>query len=215
MKQKLIHLLIYLFYKTLTFTWRIEFSEDEGFKERLNNGTNVVIAHWHGDELGILYCLKRYHASIIASTSKDGALMAGVAKLLGGAVSRGSSTRGGVGALKGILKLAKEGWNPSVAVDGPKGPIYEIKPGVFEISKLLQADIYPLSVEVKSKYIFEKAWNKTFLPLPFTKVQVVVGKPMEKVPRKSDSRDPNLAKELKKRLNDAKSYASKLVAASS
>ena len=157
----------------------------------------------------------RYHASIIASTSKDGGLMAGVAKLLGGAVSRGSSTRGGVGALKGILKLAKEGWNPSVAVDGPKGPIYEIKPGVFEISKLLQADIYPLSVEVKSKYIFEKAWNKTFLPLPFTKVQVVVGKPMEKVPRKSDSRDPNLAKELKKRLNDAKSYASKLVAASS
>ncbi len=207
--------LIFSVYKLLYWSWRISYEENEEFKKNLKEKKLLVIAHWHGDELGILYLLKRYHCSIMASTSKDGSLMAKAAELLGSEVSRGSSTRGGAAALKGIFRLAKKGWNPSVAVDGPKGPIYEIKPGVFEISKRLKADIYPLSVAVKKKHVFEKAWNKSFLPLPFTKVQVVVGEPMRAPAREEDSRDPKLAKDLKFRINDARQRAAKLIAATS
>lgn len=207
--------LIFVVYKFLYWSWRINYNENPEFKNCLKEKKLVVIAHWHGDELGILYLLNRYHASIMASTSKDGSLMAKAAELLGSEVARGSSTRGGATALKGIFRLAKKGWNPSIAVDGPKGPIYEVKPGVFEISKRLKADIYPLTVAVKNKFTFEKAWNKTFLPLPFTKVQVVVGEPMRAPSRDHDSREPKLAKDLKFRINDARRQAAKLIAANS
>lgn len=139
-------------------------------KALLKENKVFVLAHWHHDEIAVIHMLKRYHVACMISLSKDGALIARVAELLGARVSRGSSSRGAIQALKGILRLSKEGWRPSVAVDGPRGPIYKVKPGVIEIARVIKAPIVAVSMCSSRSYISKKSWNKLEFPLPFSKV---------------------------------------------
>lgn len=116
----------------------------------------------------------------MTSTSKDGQLIDYVIRKFGGATSKGSSTRGAVGALKGLVRLMKKDeYNSSMAVDGPKGPIYKVKPGVFELSKLTKAVIVPVGVASHPHLSFEKSWNKARLPKPFAKIHVFFSRPLD------------------------------------
>lgn len=90
--------------------------------------------------------------------------------------SRGSSTRGGVRALKGLIDLARKGYMPSFAVDGPKGPLHKVKPGVIALSKELGIPIVPVAMVCSRSYCFKKSWNKAVLPLPFARVVIYFGK---------------------------------------
>lgn len=163
--------------------------------------SNMVFSMWHGNELALIAFSDRYKLVTMTSTSKDGEIMDFILKKLGFKTSRGSTTRGGVSALKGLLRIAKEGYTPMIPVDGPKGPIYEPKPGVFELSKLLNAPILPTGVAASSSLVFKKSWNKAFLPLPFSKVVLVWGEPMAPVQEGQDPRSIELATQLKTALD--------------
>jgi lysophospholipid acyltransferase (LPLAT)-like uncharacterized protein len=213
LKNRLIAIFAYIVFSLLRLTWRIRIVEPPDFKSALASGRPLVFAHWHGDELGLIYLLGHYRAAAMVSTSKDGEIMDFVARLFGARTSRGSSTRGGVGALKGILRLAKDGYRPTIAVDGPKGPLHKVKPGVFEISKIIGGEIFPVGAVASRKHVFERAWNKTFLPLPFSKVVVVWGSAIPKVDRAGDAHDPALAQRLERAIANAKQQALDLIAA--
>ena len=171
---------------------------------RLKNKEPFVIAHWHGDELALIHVVKRYRLSAIASQSSDGQIVHTVLKLLGTKTSRGSSTRGGVGALKGLLALTKEGYNCSVAIDGPKGPIHKAKPGIFEMSRVLKAPIFYAGVHCDRKLTFEKSWNKAYLPKPFAQITIYWGGPLGPITKEMDPRDPKLAENLEGLMRGAK-----------
>ncbi|WP_415063451.1 lysophospholipid acyltransferase family protein [Bdellovibrio sp.] len=171
-----------------------------------------MLAHWHGDELALLSIVKRYRIATIASQSKDGELMAKVLKWLGAKTSRGSSTRGGVQALKGLLRLVKDGGNCSFAVDGPKGPLHKVKPGVFELSRMISGPIYAAGVACDRAIHFPRSWNKTFLPKPFAKVIIYWEGPLAPVSRDADPRNPDLALELEALLHHARQQALKFIA---
>jgi lysophospholipid acyltransferase (LPLAT)-like uncharacterized protein len=205
--------LIYAVYMTLRATWRIRVVESPSLKRALKEKRMLVMAHWHGDELGIIHLIRPYRASVMTSTSKDGDLVNFIVHFFGVKTARGSSTRGGVGALKGMIRLAKEeGYIPSVAVDGPKGPYHKAKPGIFEISKLLDCEIAMISVACDRSFVFKKAWNKSFLPLPFARVVAVWGELLPKVPEGADCRNPALALSLENALTDAGQQARNLIA---
>ena len=170
------------------------------------------MAHWHGDELALIQLAPHYKLATITSTSKDGELMNSVLWMLGARTSRGSSTRGGVTALKGLLRLAKAGRNCSFAVDGPKGPLHKAKPGVFEVSRMLDAPIYACGVACDRAWYFPKSWNKTYLPKPFARVIVFWTGPFGPVIRGEDPRSPQLAEMLEKELALAQARASKVIA---
>ena len=140
---------------------------------------SLIFAHWHRDELAILPFVKSLHIATMTSTSKDGQLIDFVLQKFGGATSKGSSTRGGIGALKGLIRLTRNGWNSSMAVDGPKGPIFKVKPGVFELAKLTKAHIIPIGVASHPHFVFEKSWNKARLPKPFAKIFVYFSRPLD------------------------------------
>lgn len=203
--------LVWLIYKTLSLTWKIEIHEPEEMIEDLKIRRHIILAHWHGDEIPLINFASRYRIVTIASTSKDGEMMTTVLKLLGAKVTRGSSTRGGVGALKGLIRIAKEGYNSSFAVDGPKGPIYKVKPGVFEHAKMVPGNIYAAGLACDKKWVFEKAWNKAYLPKPFAKIFVVWLSTNIQVSRQDDPRDPRLASGLSEALHNAYAIARKKI----
>lgn len=169
---------LYFIYRLFQWTWRIEIRENEELTKLLATNSQFVVAHWHGEELGILYLLKRYKVACMVSQSFDGELIARMIHHLGSRAVRGSSSRGAVQALKGILRLAKEGWRPSVAVDGPRGPRHQVKRGVIEIAKVLKAPVIPINMACSHSFVFKKSWNKSELPLPFSRIVVEWGAPL-------------------------------------
>lgn len=213
MLNKIAPYLLFVIYKLLYWSWRIDLRETEDIKRCRETGGGFIFAHWHGDELGILHLLKKYNVSCIISTSKDGELMNKVVQLLGAETTRGSSTRGGASALKGIIRLVQKGRRPSVAVDGPKGPIYKVKPGVFQISRLSQLPIIPISFHTSNGFVFEKSWNKSVLPLPFSRVTICIGETMQPVSKDWDAKSDDLSLELERLINQTKDKA-KLIGSS-
>ncbi len=193
-------------------TWRVTVEEPDEMKRSLANKEPLIFAHWHGDEVALIYLVGRYRIATITSTSKDGEMMNTVIHLLGGVTTRGSSTRGAINALKGLVRIVRdEKRNSSFAVDGPKGPIYKVKPGVFEISRLMGSPIYVIGVACSHKWVFEKAWNKAYLPKPFAKIHMRWQGPIGPVTRDMDPRSEELAKQVEDALRNAQSEARKKI----
>jgi lysophospholipid acyltransferase (LPLAT)-like uncharacterized protein len=212
MKQKLLGFLIYLFYRAWFSTWRLTIIEPPRLKAAIANKKPSVFAFWHGDELVTTSLTRFYQVATMISTSKDGELMNQVVHRLGVKTSRGSSTRSGERALIGLIRLARQGLIPVIAVDGPKGPYHQVKPGVLEVAKRIGGPIFQAGIAASRKIIFKKAWNKACLPLPFSKVIVVWGAPLEAPAENEDSRSPELAKRLERQLDAAGQQAAKLIA---
>lgn len=200
-------LLVWCLYRLFLLTWRVHIDEPPELREILKNRQSALLAHFHGDEVVLLQLFRRYPIATIVSTSKDGAIMNFVVRLMGGKTTRGSSTRGGVSALKGLLRLLKEGRVSSFAVDGPKGPLHEVKPGVFEVSKILQIPIFWVGVACDSKWVFEKSWNKTYLPKPFAKIQISWSHSTPAIAKEEDPRDESLALQRKNLLLEMRAQA--------
>ncbi|MAF89966.1 MAG: hypothetical protein CL674_01740 [Bdellovibrionaceae bacterium] len=207
MKQKFFAFLIFIFYRCLQMTWKIQIIESEDFKKDLEEKQPYLISLWHGNELAILHISKRYKLSALVSHSKDGQLMTNVLQMMGVKIARGSSSRGGVGGLKALIRLIKKGFATVYAVDGPKGPYRVIKPGLFEAAKLSRAKIYPSGIAVSNYWMSKRSWNKAILPKPFSKIVMVIGKPMTAEAVKADPRSTDLRLEMTQSMHNAEQDA--------
>jgi lysophospholipid acyltransferase (LPLAT)-like uncharacterized protein len=205
--------LVWLFFRALSLTWRVHIDEPIEMQNLIRQKQALIFGHWHGDEVALIYMVGRYRIATITSTSKDGEMMNTVIRLLGGVTSRGSSTRGAIHALKGLIRIVRDqNRNSSFAVDGPKGPIHVVKPGIFEFSRLTGAPICVVGVACDRAWRFEKSWNKAYLPKPFAKIQMHWLGPFPSVTKDIDPRDPTLAQQLADALRNAQSMALKKIA---
>jgi lysophospholipid acyltransferase (LPLAT)-like uncharacterized protein len=191
--------IIYYVYRLWALTWRFRNISNPLVDQIIANNEPTIFAHWHRDELAVMRMVTDFKIATMTSTSRDGKLIDYVIRKFGGATSKGSSTRGGSTALLGLTRLVEEGYRASIAVDGPKGPIYQAKPGIFELSRLSKGWIIPAGVGSSSHFVFKKSWNKARLPLPFSKVVVIFGAPTRF--EGDDPRSPALSFELGKSLN--------------
>ncbi len=197
--------LIYHFYRLLTWTWRIQVHVSPDLRAYLDANVPVVFAHWHGDELAIVHLIPRFRIATLTSVSQDGQLMAQVIHLFGGVTARGSSSKRGASGLLGLVKLMKRGWNASLAVDGPKGPLYKVKPGVFQLTHLADATLAVVGVAAWPVYQFKRSWNKTYLPYPFAKVVIWLSLPSPQYDKSKDVVDQS--RDLEEALANARRQA--------
>ena len=147
----------------------------DGFKAA---GENIIYAFWHGRQFLLFYNHRNAGAVIPASESRDGEIQAGILKYFGFNVVRGSSKRKGERALLGLVDGLRKGRDIALAVDGPRGPIYEVKQGITYLAGKLNKQIVPVSASAKRFWILEKIWDKYLLPRPFTKGVIVYGEPI-------------------------------------
>ena len=184
MKEKIIGLILFLFYRiySWTFRYRYFYESKEQFDEvnalnckKPRPNKNCVIAFWHQDELSLIPCFANKGIVAMVSYSKDGTIMATALTLLGYRIVRGSSKRKAVSGFLAAYKMIKKGYNFSTAVDGPRGPIYKAKDGIIRMSEKSKLPIFPMRSFPHRFYCFKKAWNKAKLPIPFTRVDVVIG----------------------------------------
>lgn len=147
--------------------------------ERLRSeGKNFIYAFWHGRQFLLFHNHRDLDIVIPASESRDGEIQAGIIKRFGYAVVRGSSKRKGSRALLGLVDGLRRGLHPALAVDGPRGPIYEVKQGITYLAGKLDKVIVPVATGAKRFWVLERTWDNYLLPVPFTKGVVVYGQPI-------------------------------------
>ncbi len=111
----------------------------------------VIFSFWHGRILMMPFMKISRPTSVMVSRHKDGELIARVVKYFGINSSRGSTTRGGVSALKELIKLAREGFCIAFTPDGPRGPRYIVQSGVIQAAKATGLPIYPITYSARKK----------------------------------------------------------------
>lgn len=89
--------------------------------------------------------------------------------------NRGLDTARKVAQLVRIIK--KESYDNFIAPDGPAGPSYEIKPGIFFISQKVGAPILPIGAYGRHVYEVNR-WDAYALPYPFCRLSIAIGEPL-------------------------------------
>lgn len=138
---------------------------------------NVIYAFFHGEQFILVFTHKWQNVVIMTSYSADGELQTKILQKFGYDIVRGSTSKKGAtsGTLELLEKLYK-GQNVAVAVDGPHGPTFKIKPGIIFLSQKSSIPIIPVRVVVKNAIQFNN-WDKYILPLPFTTAYIIYGRP--------------------------------------
>jgi lysophospholipid acyltransferase (LPLAT)-like uncharacterized protein len=151
--------------------------------EVLENEGGAVLAFFHGTQLLLHKLRRRGRTCVMVSHSRDGELQAAALAALGFDVVRGSSSRGGARALAAMVhKLREPGTDAVFAVDGPRGPYGVVKPGALALAEQSRARIVPAGAAARRRVVLERAWDRFVLPWPFTRVDIVLGGPVEPGP---------------------------------
>ena len=162
-------------------TWRFRVRGRENVEEARRAHDRIVFAFWHGRMLPLVYLHRGQDARVLASEHHDGELIARTLRFLGYRQVRGSSTRGGTKAILGLADAVHAGHDIGITVDGPRGPRYQVKPGVVELAKLTGAAVVPVTSASRRHKTFA-SWDAFELPSPFTRVEIEYGAPIRVAP---------------------------------
>ncbi len=114
---------------------------------------------------------------MMVSQHRDGEFIARAVKLFGIDSLRGSTTRGSLSALRGMVRFYRTGANLAITPDGPQGPRHVVQMGVIELARQTGAPIFPVTYGASCKKVFN-SWDHFILPLPFCRVVYMWGEPL-------------------------------------
>ena len=134
-----------------------------------------VYVFWHRSVFSATWYYRHRRIAVMTSSSFDGEYIARIIEKFGYRAVRGSSSRGAVRALLGMHTEVEEGHTVAFTIDGPKGPIYEAKPGPVLLARNTQVPIMPFYIAVEDGWVL-KSWDKFVIPKPFTRAHVRVGR---------------------------------------
>ncbi|MBI3303069.1 MAG: lysophospholipid acyltransferase family protein [Deltaproteobacteria bacterium] len=144
---------------------------------RWQRGEQVILAFWHNRLLLMPFPYRGRKACIMNSSHRDGEIITRVIKRFGISAVRGSSTRGWMGGLKGMIEAYRQGHDLIVVPDGPRGPRYHAKPGALQLARATGAPIFPVTYGAAWKTTV-RSWDRLLIPFPLSRVTYVVGQPI-------------------------------------
>ena len=161
----------------LRIWWRtLRYSLDSSVRELQGNPPPPVIALlWHNRLFAAPEFYRRFfkdrRLAALVSASGDGGWLAGFLEHLGIQPVRGSHHNRGAFALKECLTALKDGCDIAITPDGSRGPVYKMKPGAAALTMKTGAPVYLLDFKY-STALRLASWDRFFLPLPFSRVEV-------------------------------------------
>ncbi len=192
--------------RLLGATWRVEIL---GHDPRSTGATDDAIgrsvetprrghlaALFHESMLPCAWFFRDRRYSVAVSRSRDGELIRSTLLALGyQEPARGSSSRGGSAALRGLMRRLKEGTTVSVLVDGPRGPARVSKTGIISLSRLTETPIQPVAFSARPALRLG-SWDQTLVPLPFARVVCAFGEPLAPETDPDERREQTAARRL-------------------
>jgi lysophospholipid acyltransferase (LPLAT)-like uncharacterized protein len=169
--------LSYLLVRIIGKTLRYQVEGLEYLEEIRSRGHQPIYCFWHNRILAGTYFFRGREIVVMTSQSEDGEYIARFINKFGYGTVRGSSTRGGIGALVELIRLMKEGSPAAFTVDGPRGPKYEAKLGPVMLAKKTGNPMLPFSLECR-RFWRVGSWDDLQIPKPFSRVLLVIARPI-------------------------------------
>ena len=164
----------------------------------------IVGAFLHARTFQLLYYFSRPHRGrwmLMCSRSSDGDLMTKVERGLGYRVARGSSGSGGARALAEMIKAQREDrhLHSCLAVDGSRGPRGIAQLGILTLARKSTGVLLPVAASASKSWIL-RSWDRTVIPKPGARINILIGDPMELPPRMDEQQTESVRMELQRRL---------------
>ena len=140
----------------------------------------AVVGTWHRGALFLVWYYRRLRPMVMFSRSRDGDLIAGYAENLGVRAARGSTSRGGTTALREMLRHLQAPGPRRVAtvLDGPRGPRFTVQAGMLQLARSAGVPFVPVVMSAAPAITLTRTWDRTLIPLPFSRVVVSYGDPL-------------------------------------
>lgn len=162
----------------LARTWRVETVHEERWRALVDARRPHVFLLWHDALLPLLWRHRGRDVTIVVSEAKDGQYLSEYARRIGYREARGSSSRGGVRALIGVVKTLRAGGVAAFTPDGPRGPRRELKGGVLLAAQRGGGLVVPLHAAASRAWRLA-SWDRFLVPKPFARVRIAYGTPFE------------------------------------
>ena len=164
--------------RLLALTLRYEsVVEDGGHADQW--GEPGVWCFWHRC---LLSAACRFHrrpkTTLLISASFDGELIARTIHLLGYETVRGSSSRRGATGLRALARAVAQGRTAVIPADGPRGPRYQLKPGIVKLAQLTGEPIHSFYALPARAWVLN-SWDALLIPKPFSRVIMAWGRPVK------------------------------------
>jgi lysophospholipid acyltransferase (LPLAT)-like uncharacterized protein len=172
---------IALVLRLLYLTLRLQVDDSADVMDGWRRGERVVWATWH-DGIILLPLMKTrvertLRPRVMLSWHRDGEIAAQAVQRFGVHVIRGSSTRGWLGALRGLVDANTRGEDLVVVPDGPRGPRHVAKEGVTQLARVTGLPVVAIGIAAHPARRF-RSWDRMQLPRPFSRVAIVLGAPV-------------------------------------
>lgn len=160
--------------------------EIEG-QEHLVVGSSCIFCHWHGSiPLTLQSSVPRIPPSLRGRSQAwmqhplwymkpihVALRLMGVRKLV-----LGSTGHDGRQAAEQLVDFLRRGYSTFLFPDGPAGPPRVLKKGILHIARESEVPIVPLRVTA-SRFLATRSWDRKQHPVPFSRIRVRVGEPVE------------------------------------
>ncbi|MEP6590740.1 MAG: lysophospholipid acyltransferase family protein [Gemmatimonadota bacterium] len=162
--------------RTLAESWRVRLHHAEHWNALRGEPVPYIFLLWHEALLPLLWHHRDQGIAIVVSEAREGRYLGDFATRLGYRLLPGSSTRGGLSALRGAVRILHDGVPVAFTPDGPRGPRREVKPGVVRAAQRVGAKILPLHAEVDRAWRL-RSWDRLVVPRPFAAIRIGYGEP--------------------------------------
>lgn len=163
--------------------WRVE---NEAAPRRFwEAGETFILAFWHGHIMMMVYSWPRdKRMNMLISQHRDGQLISRTVTHFGIHTVAGSSSRGGAGALRQMVKMLKGGAYVGITPDGPRGPRMRASEGVVATARMAGVPVIPCAFSCRRRKQ-ARSWDRFQVALPFSEGVILWGEPIA-VPRDAD-----------------------------
>lgn len=192
----------YLIIRLLALTLRITVLHRERMADFWAQGRAVIMTFWHGRLfLMPIQAPRDKRFTVLVSQHRDGEYISRTVRKFGQHTVRGSTTRGSITGVKGMLNAYRQGSNLVVTPDGPRGPREVVQHGVVELARFTAAPICPVTFGADRKKML-KSWDAFLIPYPFSRVVFLFGEPIM-VPKNSSREEmEKLRLQLQERMRE-------------
>jgi len=159
--------------------WGMSLRFEESAEDLRNfrkNDEPLSMVIWHNRLFLSAEIFRRYRRPrpmyALVSPSQDGAWLSAFFALIGLRTVRGSSNNLGREAASALVNVLNSGRDVGITPDGPRGPIYQFKPGALIVARRTKTPLLLIGADFESAWRFNKAWDRFYLPKPFSKVRM-------------------------------------------
>jgi lysophospholipid acyltransferase (LPLAT)-like uncharacterized protein len=153
-------------YKAALYDPEVDAAQFDGEGQR-------IYIFWHEYILFPLHLRGHCNVAMLLSQHRDAEILSRAAYHLGFDMVRGSTNRGGVAAMRQLLRKSRH-MHLAITPDGPRGPRRHLAPGSIYLASRLGMPLVVMGFGYDRPWRIRSAWDHFAIPRPFSRARSVV-----------------------------------------